>query len=78
MSKPFAHQEGSGAAGTPAGMVVESRLAQHLSDLDVLADGAIVWRMSFRLNWVYAHAMKNGKFVIRRYRYDQMVKVQSV
>lgn len=66
--------------GTTFDVTVTSqpKMAQSLSDDDVFADGAIILRLSFQLNWVYAYVMKrgSGKCTRRRFRPEQAVKVE--
>ncbi len=52
--------------------------ATALGELDILADGAIVLNTSHQLNWFYAQvATRQGRVTRRRYRHDQLVKVQK-
>lgn len=50
--------------------------ATALGELDILADGAIVLNTSHQLDWFYAQVVKSGRVTRRRYRHDQLVKVQ--
>lgn len=52
--------------------------ARTLTDDAILADGAIVLTLSFQLDWVYATVVKpaTARVTVRRYRYDQDVKVE--
>ncbi|HEX5543660.1 MAG TPA: hypothetical protein VFX60_19255 [Micromonospora sp.] len=58
----------------------EPKKAQSLSREDVFADGAIILRLSFQLNWVYAYVVKRGtgKCTRRRFRPEQTVKVEKL
>jgi len=51
--------------------------ATNLEPFTWLADGALIMRLSFRKDWVYARVLKNGHTRRRRYRPDQLVKVES-
>jgi hypothetical protein len=61
----------------PIRWVKRSIKAQNLSSDEILGDGAIVLRMSFQLNWIYAYAVKAGRPVRRRYRYGQDVMTEQ-
>lgn len=58
-------------------VIVEKRATQ-LSQLDTLADGAIVLNTSHQLRWFYAQIVKDGRMRRRRYRHDQMVRVREL
>jgi hypothetical protein len=49
--------------------------ARNLTSDHWLADGAIILRLSFQLDWVYAKIVKGGHVSRRRYRYDQDIKI---
>ncbi len=51
--------------------------AGNVTDDDILADGAVILRMSFQLNWIYATCAKNGRVTRRRWRWDQLVAIQT-
>ena len=44
----------------------------------VLADGTFIFGVSVQREWVYIKGLRpDGRFVRRRYRHDQMVKVRG-
>jgi hypothetical protein len=51
--------------------------ARHLDPDMILADGAIILRLSFQRVYVYAKIVKDGHPRRRRYRYDQPVKIRK-
>lgn len=56
------------------------KVARNLDLDDRLADGAIILTLSFQISWIYAKVAsmtKPGTVTRRRYRYDQMVRVQA-
>ena len=55
------------------------KTARILSQEDRLADGAIILRLSFQIDRVYAQVFVPGTSTIRtrRYRYDQSVKTME-
>lgn len=55
---------------------VETVKATNLMPFTWLADGALITRLSFQRKWVYARILKDGRARTRRYRLDQLVKVE--
>ena len=56
---------------------METKRADHLGWLDKLADGAIVWDTSCQAKWFYVRAVRDGKFIRRRYLRTQQVQIQE-
>jgi hypothetical protein len=55
----------------------QTKPASRLSQSDRMADGAIILRLSFQIDRVYAQVVVPGTASVRtrRYRYDQTVKL---
>lgn len=58
-------------------VTAEPKKAKQLNSDDVFTDGAMVLRLSFQLNWIYAYVVKGGRPLRRRFRYEQDVTVEK-